>query len=145
MLQRIQSIFLLLASASFWTLFAFPFASSDKPTAQFLADQSYAINDHIVLLILAILGGVIALGAIFLFRNRPLQIRMSYLSLILSILLPVAVVVLFYTEASENSMNVEIDDRFGIYLPIIGIIASIFAARFIRKDEKTVRSMDRLR
>lgn len=145
MIQRLQSIFLLLTSASFWALFGLPFASSDQATAQFLADKVYGINDHIVLLILAILGGVIALGAIFLYKNRQLQIKMSYLTLILSIILPVVVILLFYNEATENTMDVKIDDQLGIYLPALGIIFSILAMRFIKKDEKTVRSMDRLR
>ena len=49
MIQRIQSVFLLLAAASFGGLLSFPLAISDKPTAQFLADSVYDITDHIAL------------------------------------------------------------------------------------------------
>jgi len=145
MIQRIQSLFLLLSSASFWVLFAFPFAGSDKPTAAFLADQSYNINDHILLLVLTVLGGVVGIIALFLFKNRPFQVKTTYFSLIFSILMPIVVIFLFYNEATVNAMNVEIDDKLGIYMPIIGLVSSVLAIRFIRKDEKTVRSMDRLR
>lgn len=145
MIQRLQSIFLLLTSASFWGLFGLPFASSDQATAQFLADKVYGINDHIILLILTILGGVLAFGAIFLYKNRTLQIRMSYLTLILSIILPIVVILLFYTEATQNTMDVKINDQLGIYLPALGIIFSVLAMRFIKKDDKTIKSMDRLR
>lgn len=145
MIQRIQSIFLLISSASFWALFAFPFASSDEPTEAFLADKVYEVTDHVVLLVLVILGGVVALFSIFLFKNRPLQIRLSYLSLVIAILVPLTAVLLFYSEATKNFLNVGIDDGLGIYIPIIAIIGSILAVRYIRKDDRVVRSMDRLR
>jgi len=145
MIQRIQSLFLLFSGASFWALFGLSFASSDKTTAQFLSDQTYNIQDHNILLVLTIAGGLLALVSIFLFKNRPLQIRLSYLTLILAIILPMVVVFLFYDEATKNAMDVVINDQLGIYLPIVGIIGAILAIRFIKKDEKVVKSMDRLR
>lgn len=145
MIQRIQSLLLLLSSASFWTIFGFPFASSDQPTAAFLADKVYDLNDHILILILAILGGLIAGLTIFLYKNRSLQIRLSYLTLVLAIVLPIVAILLFYGEATKNYLNVNIDDGLGIYLPLVAIISTILAIRFIRKDEKVVKSMDRLR
>jgi len=38
-----------------------------------------------------------------------------------------------------------VNDGFGIYLPLIGIIMAVLANRFIKKDDKLVKSMDRLR
>lgn len=145
MIQRVQSIFLLLSSASFWSLFGIPFASSDQATSGFLADLQYNIQDHLVLLILTVLGGLAALIAIFLYKNRPLQIRLGYVAMVVAILLPVTVILLFYNEASKNFLNVRIDDQLGIYLPLAGILFLALALRYIRKDEKIVRSADRLR
>jgi predicted small integral membrane protein len=145
MIQRIQSLFLLVSSASFFSLFGFPFASSDELTEAFLSDQVYDVQDHIVILILTIAGGLLALGAIFLFKNRKLQLRISYLTLVITILLPLVVIFLFYSEATKNYLNVQIDDRLGIYMPVIGLIFTLLAIRFIRKDDKIVKSMDRLR
>jgi hypothetical protein len=85
MIQRIQSVFLLLAAASFGGLLSFPLAISDKPTAQFLADSVYDITDHIALLVLTILGIAISLITIFLFRNRPLQLKRVSSSLCISL------------------------------------------------------------
>ena len=145
MIQRIQSLFLLLSSVCNWLLFTLPFASSDGSTTGFLADMRYDIQDHVLLLGMVVLGGIISLGAIFLYNNRPLQLRVSYLSLILSILLPLLVVFLFYSEATKNFIAVHINDGPGIWLPLAGILFTVLAIRFIRKDEKLVRSMDRLR
>lgn len=145
MIQRIQSIFLLLASIAFFLTFTFPFASSDQPTPQYFADKLYNVNDHVVLMGLAVLGGVIALVAIFLFKNRALQLRLGYLVLILSILLPLVAFLLVYNEGTALKSGTQINDEFGIFLPVISLICVILANHFIKKDDNIVRSMDRLR
>lgn len=145
MLQRIQSIFLLLTSGSFFSLFAVNFASSNKAANGIFADQIYNIMDNPVLIGLTALGGAMALVAIFLFKNRPLQLRLGYLLIVLSILLPLVAALLMYNEGSQNAPDVSIDDGIGIYLPIVGLISTILANRFIKKDNNLVKSMDRLR
>ncbi|MFT4533882.1 MAG: hypothetical protein ACJA1A_000074 [Saprospiraceae bacterium] len=145
MIQRIQSIFLLLASITFFLQFVFNFATSDKTSPGFLSDKLYNVLDNPVLLGLTILGGAIALFSIFLFRNRPLQLRLSYLVIVICILLPIVAFLLIYNEPTGLSKGVEINDGLAIYLPVIGLITTIFATRFINKDNKLVKSMDRLR
>jgi len=145
MIQRIQSLFLLISSASFWTLLGLPFASSEEPTDAFLADQLYNYQDNIIILILVILGGALALLTIFLYKNRLLQRRLSYLVLIVGILLPFVVIFLFYNEATQHYLNTQINDGAGIYIPLITIVSTVLAIRYIKKDEKVVKSMDRLR
>ena len=145
MIQRIQTVFLLIAAIAFFLLFQFPFAYSDIANDGFLADKDFDIYDNIILLILAALGGVISLIAIFLYKNRPLQIRLAYLVIIVGILLIIVAVVLFYNEAASIMQKAGIYDGAGIYMPVLAFIAGFLAARFIRKDEQLVRSADRLR
>lgn len=145
MIQRIQTIFLFLAALAFAALFQFPFAISDVANSGFLADKDFDIYDNEVLMILAGLGGLIAFVAIFLFKNRPLQIRLSYLVIILGVLLLVVASVLFYNEATVVFEKSQINDSLGLYMPVLGLIFGFLAARFIGKDEKIVRSADRLR
>lgn len=145
MIQRIQSIFLLLASVTFFLQFVFQFATSDKASPGFLSDQMYNVMDNPVLMVLTILGGAVALISIFLFRNRPLQLRLGYLVIILCILLPLVAFLLIYNEPTGLSKGTEIHDGLAIYLPIVGLITTILANRFISKDNKLVKSMDRLR
>jgi len=145
MIQRIQTIFLFLAALAFVALFQFPFAVSDVATSGFLADKDFDVYDNEILMILAGLGVLIALVAIFVFKNRPLQIRLSYLVIILGVLLLVVASVLFYNEGSIAFEKSQIDDSLGLYMPVLGLIFGFLAARFIRKDENIVRSADRLR
>ncbi len=145
MIQRIQSIFLLLASITFFLQFIFNFATSDKTSPGFLSDKIYNVLDNPVLLGLTILGGAVALVSIFLFRNRSLQMRLGYLVIVLCILLPLVAFLLILNEPTGLSKGVEINDGLAIYLPIIGLITTILATRYIKKDNKLVKSMDRLR
>lgn len=145
MIQRIQTIFLLLAFVAVVLLFYFPFAVSDTQSSGVFADSKYNVYDNTFLMVLALIGSLLALSAIFLFKNRALQLRFSYMMIVQSILLIVVAVVLFYNEAKTVEMDGEVSDSVGLYLPFITIVMAIFAGRFIGRDEKTVRSMDRLR
>lgn len=146
MIQRLQTVFLFLAFLAFVALFQFPFAVSDVKSNGFLADMDYDVFDNVFLIVLSALGGVIALTAIFLFKNRVLQLKLSYLVIVLSVLVLVVAIVLFYNEAKNLIGNKgEIEDSLALYMPFASILFAVLAARFIGKDEKTVRSMDRLR
>ncbi len=145
MIQRIQTIFLLLAAIAFFLLFQFPFAVSNIANPGILADKDFDIFDNIVLIVLTALGGLIALIAIFLYKNRPLQIRLSYLVIILGIILILVAAILFYNEAANIMDKVGISDGLGLFMPVLAFIFGFLAARYIRKDEKLVRSADRLR
>lgn len=91
---------------------------------------------------LAGLGGLVALVSIFLFKNRGLQMRLALLTIVLSILLFVVAGLLVMTEQQGTA---EYEESFGVALPILALIFGILANRFIQKDDKLVRSMDRLR
>jgi D-alanyl-lipoteichoic acid acyltransferase DltB (MBOAT superfamily) len=145
MIQRIQSLFLVLTAGVFGTLFKLPFAISDKPSAQFLADKVFDITDHPVLLGLAILGAVLALVSIFMFKNRKLQLKLGYLIIIMAILLPAVAFLLFTKESASIDPTVQVFDQAGIFLPLGAILFASLANYFIRKDDKLVKSMDRLR
>ncbi len=145
MIQRIQSIFLLLSGVSFFSLFGVPFATSTVAIPKLLSDMIYNVQDSPILMVLCGLGGLLSIAAIFLFNNRPLQLKMSYLAIVVSILLPLVAFLLLFNEQTFTTQSDKINDAFGLYLPFISLILSILAARFIGKDENTVRSMDRLR
>ncbi len=145
MIQRIQSIFYLLAGFSFAGLFKFPFATSAISIPDFLSDQVYNVLDHIVLIGLTGIGVVVCLIAIFMFKNRALQMRMGLLAIVISILIPVVAFLLIYTEKTASTNTAQIDDGVGLYLPILSLIFAVVANRFVKKDDKLVRSMDRLR
>jgi hypothetical protein len=145
MLQRIQSILLLLAGGAFFSLFKVNFATSDKSATGLFSDQLYNILDNPILIVMTVIGGGLALANIFLFRNRPLQLRLGYLIIVFCILLPLVAGLLMYNEGSLNAPNVTIEDGFGIYMPLLALVLTVLANRFIKKDNNLVKSMDRLR
>lgn len=144
MIQRIQSIFLLLAAGASLGLFGLPLASG-KATAQnaLLADGVFNLNDHIGLMIAFAGAGALALIALLLFKNRPLQLRLSLISLLFVLGGIGFGAYLLFTQAGEaiDALNIGL----GTFLPLLAIILILMANRFIKKDEKLVRSMDRLR
>ena len=121
------------------------FATSTKPIPNLMADSIYEVQDSPVLLGITILGILLPIAAIFLYNNRVLQMRLSIFSLIASILLPLVAFLLVYNERTGITAGAEINDGIGAYLPLISIAAALLARNYINKDEKLVKSMDRLR
>lgn len=146
MIQRIQSIFLLLAGATGLTQPAVDFATVPAAVAgsELFADAQYDVFDSMGLLIPFLAGGALAVVAIFLFNNRKNQLLVSRISF-LAYLVGIALTVIFYMRDAIYQGTAEPNDGVGLYLPIAGLILLILAMRYIGKDEKLVRSADRLR
>lgn len=143
MIQRIQSIFLLIAAIASFALLGTPFASAKKTIASpIFADSVYNLNDHIALLLIFVVAGALALSSIFLFKNRATQMRIASISMVANLIgVGFALFLLFQNKVDFNSLALSV----GAFLPVIAIVFELLANRFIRKDEKLVRSMDRLR
>lgn len=145
MIQRIQSIFLLLAAAGALGVFALPFATTSETVQQTVfADSVYNAQDHIGMIMLFALAGALALASIFLYKNRRLQMRLTIFAFIAN-LLAIVLGVIFFIQASPAIGDRNVHDAAGMYLPIATFIFTLLAYRFISKDEKLVKSMDRLR
>ena len=108
MIQRIQSIFLFLAAASSFLLLLFPFASTDAPVAasEMFADSAYSVQDNTGVLVLFLLGGGLALLAIFLYRNRGGQIRLAILAFIANLIGLVLALVYFMQDNKLGTTEV---------------------------------------
>lgn len=134
MIQRKQSIFLFLAgifsAVSAWV------GNLWKTAAGWIQAE-----DVIVLLILFLLSTVLSLSSIFLFKNRKMQMQLGLLNILLNILL------LGYLAYSLSNLPGGFDSEKGIGLlaPFISIMLLIIANRYIKKDEKLVKSVDRFR
>ncbi len=147
MIQRIQTLFLILAAACAFGLFALPFASISLTTSDastIFADGIFSIHDHVALLALFCIAGGLAFISIFLFRNRRTQMVLARLAVVANVIGLILALIFFWQER-ESMGNAEPNDELGIFLPFLFLIFGVLALRFIRKDEKLVRSMDRLR
>lgn len=146
MIQRLQSIFLLLASGSCFGLFGTDAADSSTKldNSELFNDGSYNVFDDPVLIGLFALAGVIFLADIFLFRNRPLQMKLSLLAVVLTVAGVAYGAFRYFTDAAAEIASAVTPDV-GIALPVITLVFGLLARNYIQKDEKLVRSADRLR
>ena len=141
MIQRIQSLWLLLAAASFFFVFKFPIAGGK--TQQNTISELFAAS-NLLMFIVAILLGIIALVTIFLFKNRSTQKSLIWLA----ILLDIVFIVMMYFQMENLKSNTALANqtfKIGAIFPIFYIILMIMAYSGIRKDEKLIKSVDRLR
>lgn len=145
MIQRIQTIYFLLAAISFGVLFALPMASSDKVSSGFFADQIFTISDHMVLLGLTIAGVVLSLIAIFAYKNRSLQTKLGFVLIVLAVALPVMAIVFLTSGTTTMDTTSRVQHQPGLFVTAAAILFGILAIISIRKDERLVKSMDRLR
>lgn len=152
MIQRIQSLFLLLASAASFGIFFSPFARfySGDIYCEFsalritsISSQDITMPNTWMFIALAIVIGLISFITIFLYKNRKLQSNLSKINIFLNIFL--ILIIFFYADNLSKIINVEATYKLGAYLPIVSLLFLILANRFIIKDEKLVRSADRLR
>jgi peptidoglycan/LPS O-acetylase OafA/YrhL len=139
MIQRIQSVWLLLAAAAAFLSLQFPFYSGNIVGADNLKHlEAFTAKSNMLLLILTAGEGIAALIALFLFKNRKLQFRIVLLTLLVSIIN----LVLYFTQTKQYTEgNYTLTAIFAILVPVFLILAM----RGIRRDDKLVKSLDRLR
>lgn len=135
MLQRIQSIWLFLAAVLAFSTLKLSFYSGTNELAAF---EKLNGLSTIPVMILTIGVGVISLVAIFLYSNRPLQIKLCLLSGVLQVL----VLVLLISETNKFTQG-----TFSLTAVIYAaILIFIFLAfKGIKKDERIVKESNRLR
>ena len=139
MIQRIQSIYLLVAAIALAVLFALPFATCTPTADGPLAAGDLDIQDNVGLLGLVIAIAALNIVTIFLFNNRKLQMTLTKTSIILILVLLAGVAYFIFTAAATLGVGL------GIFTPVIGIVVLFLANRAIDKDEKLVKSSDRIR
>ena len=145
MIQRIQSLYLLLATAACASLFFLPVASSGQYEFSIfgLSDGTQTVIGTHLLLALCGLLALAMFVTIFLFKKRVLQIRLTAVTVLVYI---VFIAILFYYSDKASKM---LDDILmfgaGAYISLIPLMFLILAHRSIRRDEKMVRETSRLR
>ncbi len=149
MIQRIQTLFLLLATGALGSQFFVPYLhvgeNDSARTIASLSDGMLTPTDNPGLLGLTGLGALISLIAVFLFKNRPLQTRLALTSAGICVMIAVLLAFTIKMTLDQSPEGGSIQFALGVALPVLAIILNWLAARAIRKDEALVRSMDRLR
>ncbi|HEX3768973.1 MAG TPA: DUF4293 family protein [Puia sp.] len=141
MLQRMQSVWLLLAALSAILTIKFSFYSGNiEVSGQPASFQYLTASFSIWILILTVVIASIAGIDIFLYKNRKLQARLAILGFLLSILN----IFLYLKQIHrfvEHQGSHTISSVFVFIIPILFVLAW----RGIYRDQKLVKSLDRLR
>lgn len=138
MIQRIQTVWLLLAAACAFITLKLSFYSGNKIINGQKQFEHLTASDKILLTILSVTVGILALVLIFLFKDRKLQMRLTIVDLLISLLN-----IYLYFKASQEFVEGRIDWSC-VFVFIIPMLLFL-AIRGIYKDEKLIKSMNRLR
>ena len=135
MIQRIQSIWLLLAAASFFILYKFPLGITSNKREIF-AEESLPIIG------LGIFMGIFAIALIFMYKKRKNQKKNVLVNMLLGVLL---LVLIFFQVRGFESSQVSVEFKLGAIYPIVFILFSSLAYASIAKDEKLLKKTRKLR
>ena len=137
MIQRIQTVYLLIALVSLGALpFVFPlFTMSNGKEFRFMNDSFYTV--------LFGLSTTLILISIMYFNKRQHQFVLNRLTIILNLILLGLFVYRSLNLSGETPLVSE--KGIGMFVPVLAIVLLVLANKAIKKDEDLVKSVDRLR
>jgi len=140
MIQRQQTLWLLLATIAAVLTFMFPFATGEEVVEKTLMRQTAEIiaGSNFFTLILTIASIGLSFVTIFLFKDRKMQMRLCLLGLL------IAIIILILYVMSMNKL-IKPTPALWVILPLATIAGYFMAFKGIRSDEKLVKSLDKLR
>jgi hypothetical protein len=140
MIQRIQTIWLLLAAIAAFLTLKFSFYSGNVLGADLMTKTFTHLTaaSKIIILVFTTAIGVISLVAIFLYKNRKLQMRIALAAMLLSLLN----ILLYFNQTQKfTEGNFDLTAMITFAIPVFFFLA----AKGIYNDQKLVKSLDRLR
>lgn len=153
MIQRIQTLYLLIAFALgivflFSPLASFPIADllvelkvmdlseiSDMNQGMFVNTMPLIIINSVFVILMAV--------SILMYKNRSVQLKLTGLGLLINTV--VIILGFWYTDTMATKVNSQPEYEYGAIIPVISLLFLFMAMRAIRKDAKLIRSMERLR
>ena len=147
MIQRIQTLFLIISAILIGILFALPFAEIAKDAVIYLFNSKGILVDGVVtqsgFVVIAIIAVILAVSvfAILDFKNRKRQINIILLNIVLKLAL--LGILVFYSYFSFSGAQVSL--KVGMVFPLLAIVFDYLAISGVKKDEALIRSIDRIR
>lgn len=148
MIQRIQTVFFFLASlfsaiGFFLPLFTIASTGTGQTQTVTLMDTDIVGLPVVIVSALAVLMPFIL---IFLYKNRPIQIRLGRVAILVNTMALALLAMAYGSLPQELKLaNAQITPAVGMFLPVASIVFIILAVRGVKKDEALVRSADRIR
>lgn len=140
MLQRLQTVWLLLVAVLAFVSLKVSFFSGNILVENVKQFQNFTAMSNMLIMILTVGVGIASLITIFLFKDRKLQIKISFAALAVSVL----TIGLYYLQTKNyvpEEWTFDITSLITVAIPFLLFLA----IRGIYKDEQLVKSVDRLR
>ncbi|MGL5681653.1 MAG: DUF4293 domain-containing protein [Marinifilaceae bacterium] len=152
MIQRIQSLFLLIVAILSGLMFAWPvadfyamdgnvYAFYVQKVLQVNGEETVYITRNLYSMILAIIACVLPFVVIFMYKKRYAQIRLT----IVEIVLQGGLLFLLWLQCNNLSAQSEILYKVPLIFPIVNVILCMLSVRRIGKDIALIKSYDRIR
>lgn len=161
MIQRIQSVFLLLVAVVMIATLFLPFwQEANLETREIVTINAFELlyvenseltGDKVIdtkptwyISALAVLAAGVALFSIFQFKNRLTQIKLGALN---SLLMGGNIGLIYYFSTKGEPIIPDQQGNFliGFFIVAVALLFNSLANRFIKKDDKLVKSADRIR
>jgi hypothetical protein len=133
MIQRIQSIYLLVATLAMALI-------SFKIPVWTLNEQLVMAQDDTKMFILTLTAMILSGLGIFLFKNRKLQMKLIRLDVLVLMIISVRLFLLLKNDELNLTLNTNC-----IALFLVAFATLLLAYRAVKKDDDLVKSVDRIR
>lgn len=151
MIQRIQSVYLIIVAGLMLAMLFLPlgYVVVDLNIQVFNVFGIFSMTEPKVqvtpwaLYLLPICSAVLSLITIIFYKRRKLQVNMCYLIIFSLLLFYVFLFMYTYVPGERYATNIEF--VVATAFPLVSIILEGLAIRGIKKDDKLVRSLDRIR
>ncbi len=156
MIQRKQTIFLLLVIIASAVSFFFPLAEfigvKDsivlyiQKAHSLVPDSPFNHSGYFSLPLLSATGFIIlfSLIAIFLYKNRKSQLQIIKVCILVEIIM-IGLFFFYYVSSLEKLTGGTAEYETAVFMPLISLVFLVLAYRGVLQDEKLIRSADRLR
>ncbi|TDP02079.1 DUF4293 domain-containing protein [Flavobacterium sp. 245] len=138
MLQRIQTVYLILAFIATSVLMLF------IPLWTLKGGTLFFFNQDPIYTVIIGLSTMLTIVSIISYKKRQNQFVMNRLNMILNLIL-LGLFVYRSLNLSGETVNAVSEKGIGMFLPIVAIVLLVLANKAIKKDEDLVKSVDRLR
>lgn len=151
MIQRKQTLFLLLALACVIVCLCLPVATLEsKAMGEGVRWYSLGLysgrgfDPHPLPFVDLVVVGSLTLISIFLYRRRPVQMALCTANIVLCLAWYAAFAGYWFL-GSVDSASTSLRVHFAFCLPLVAVVLLVLARAGVKADEKLVRSMDRIR
>ncbi|MDR2765105.1 MAG: DUF4293 domain-containing protein [Tannerella sp.] len=152
MIQRIQTVYLLLVVAAMTTVLFFPLAAVQAGGISYTYDvlgmHTATVPPELThpvwaLCALSAVIVLLALVSVFLYKNRIHQMRLCIFNAVLLVGFYAIFAFFLWNFSAQSDFHFSV--RFALSLPFVSLILDYLAIRNIGADEMLVRSLNRLR